>query len=74
MMSILFPHLCEDVEFLVPLEEDTDVEMRDFSAILSTASASAGAGTSASSYPTSPPSRSNRHFHENAVAGPSRLG
>jgi len=72
MMSILFPHLCEDVEFLVPLEEDNDVEMRDFSAIPSTASASAGTG--ASSYATSPPSRSNRHIHENAVAGPSRLG
>jgi hypothetical protein len=71
-MSILFPHLCEDVEFLVPLEEDNDVEMGDFSA--DPLATSTSAGTSASSYVTSPPSRSNRHIHENAVAGPSRLG
>jgi hypothetical protein len=65
MMSILFPHLCEDVEFLLPPEED--VEMRD----LSTVMVPAGAG--ASSYATSP-SRNSRRVHENAVAGPSRLG
>jgi hypothetical protein len=67
-MSILFPHLCEDVEFLLPPEEDEDVEMRDPSA---TVMVPAGAG--ASSYATSP-SRSSRRVHENAVAGPSRLG
>jgi hypothetical protein len=71
-MSILFPHLCEDVEFLVPLEEDNDIEMREFLAVPATASASVGSGVS--SYATSPPSRSNRRIHENAVAGPSRLG
>jgi hypothetical protein len=72
MMSILFPHLCEDVEFLVPPEEDSDVEMRDFLDVPTAASASVG--VSASSYATSPPSRSNRRVFENAVAGPSRLG
>jgi hypothetical protein len=72
MMSILFPHLCEDVEFLVPPEEDNDVEMREFLDVPTSASASEGA--SASSYATSPPSRSNRRVYENAVAGPSRLG
>jgi hypothetical protein len=65
MMSILFPHLCDDVEFLLPPEED--VEMGD----LSTVMVPAGAG--ASSYATSP-SRNSRRVHENAVAGPSRLG
>ncbi len=64
-MSILFPHLCEDVEFLLPSDED--VEMRDHSTV--TVPASAGP----SSYATSP-SRSSRRVHENAVAGPSRLG
>jgi E3 ubiquitin-protein ligase SHPRH len=59
MMSILFPHLCEDVEFLLPPE---DVEMRDRSIVPASASASAS------------PSRSSRRVHENAVAGPSRLG
>ena len=66
MMSILFPHLCEDVEFLVPSEDEDDVEMRNF---LGTP-----VGASASSYAPSPPSRNNRRIHENAVAGPSRLG
>jgi hypothetical protein len=68
-MSILFPHLCEDVEFLLPPEEDEDVEMRDPSATVMMVPAGAGA----SSYATSP-SRSSRRVHENAVAGPSRLG
>jgi E3 ubiquitin-protein ligase SHPRH len=62
MMSILFPHLYEDVEFLLPPE---DVEMRDRSIV--------PAAPSASSYVASP-SRSSRRVHENAVAGPSRLG
>lgn len=60
MMSILFPHLYEDVEFLLPPEED--MEMRD------------PAGPGASSYATSPSRSSSRRVHENAVAGPSRLG
>ncbi|KAI0246671.1 SNF2 family N-terminal domain-containing protein [Lactifluus subvellereus] len=68
MMSILFPHLCEDVEFLVPPEDESDVEMRDFLAAPPTASASASASA------PSLPSRSNGRIHENAVAGPSRLG
>jgi E3 ubiquitin-protein ligase SHPRH len=62
MMSILFPHLCEDVEFLLPPE---DVEMRDHSIVPASASASSCAAS---------PSRSSRRVHENAVAGPSRLG
>jgi hypothetical protein len=66
MMSILFPHLCEDVEFLLPPEED--VEMGDLSTVMMVP-----AGVGASSYATSP-SRSSRRVHENAVAGPSRLG
>jgi hypothetical protein len=66
MMSILFPHLCEDVEFLLPPEED--VEMRDLSTVMMVPT-----GVGASSYATSP-SRSSRRVHENAVAGPSRLG
>lgn len=65
MMSILFPHLCEDVEFLLPPEED--VEMRDHSTVM------VPAGAGASSYATSP-SRGSRRVYENAVAGPSRLG
>jgi hypothetical protein len=73
MMSILFPHLCEDVEFLVPPEEENDVEMRDFLDVPTSASARVG-DASASSYATSLPSRSNRRVYENAVAGPSRLG
>jgi hypothetical protein len=56
----------------VPPEEDNDVEMREFLDVPTSASASEGA--SASSYATSPPSRSNRRVYENAVAGPSRLG
>ena len=80
MMSILFPHLCEDVEFLLP--SDPDVEMRDdddnidFSGVPA-AGGSASGVASASSYAASP-SRSNATAHrpvqENAVAGPSRLG
>jgi hypothetical protein len=65
MMSILFPHLCEDVEYLLPPEED--VEMRGHSTVM------VPAGPGASSYATSP-SRSSRRVYENAVAGPSRLG
>jgi len=61
MMSILFPHLCEDVEFLLPPE--VEVEMRD---------ASAGGGASASAFPSR--TTGIRRVHENAVAGPSRLG
>lgn len=67
MMSILFPHLCEDVEFMLPPEEDVDVEMRGHSTMM------VPAGVGASSYATFP-SRSSRRVHENAVAGPSRLG
>jgi hypothetical protein len=67
MMSILFPHLCEDVEFLVPSEDEDDVEMSDFLG-------APPVGASASSYAPSPTSRNNRSIHENAVAGPSRLG
>jgi hypothetical protein len=67
-MSILFPHLCEDVEFLLPPGEDVEMEMRDHSTTVMVP-----AGASASSYATSP-SRSSRRVHENAVAGPSRLG
>ena len=75
MMSILFPHLCEDVEFLIPPEADVDMDTMegDFSGVPTGGSANAGAG--ASSFATSP-SRSTaagRPVHENAVAGPSRL-
>ena len=69
MMSILFPHLYEDVEFLLPPEEDVEMEMRDHSTVM----VPAGAGAGASSHATSP-SRNSRRVHENAVAGPSRLG
>ena len=67
MMSILFPHLCEDVEFLLPPEEDVEMEMRDHLTVM------VPAGAGASSYAASP-SRNSRRVHENAVAGPSRLG
>lgn len=67
MMSILFPHLCEDVEFLHPPEEDVEMEMREHLTVM------VPAGAGASSYATSP-SRSSRRVDENAVAGPSRLG
>ena len=80
MMSILFPHLCEDVEFLLP--PDLDVEMRDddndninFSGVPIT-SGSASGGASASSYAATPSRGSTtarRPVQENAVAGPSRL-
>ena len=80
MMSILFPHLCEDVEFLLP--SDPDVEMRDdddnidFSGVPAAGGSTSGVA-SASSYAASP-SRGNTTAHrpvqENAVAGPSRLG
>jgi hypothetical protein len=80
MMSILFPHLCEDVEFLLP--PGPDVEMRDsddninFSGV-PTAGGGASGGASASSYAASPSRGSTaarRPVQENAVAGPSRLG
>ena len=81
MMSILFPHLCEDVEFLLP--PDPDVEMTDddnniidFSGVPAT-NGSASGGASASSYAASPSRGSTtarRPVQENAVAGPSRLG
>jgi hypothetical protein len=67
MMSILFPHLCEDVEFLLPADEDVEMEMRDHSTVM------VPAGAGASSYAASP-SRNGRRVHQNAVAGPSRLG
>ncbi|KAI9435845.1 SNF2 family N-terminal domain-containing protein [Lactarius indigo] len=65
MMSILFPHLSEDVEFLLPPE---DVDMRDPLAAPSNA-----ANANASSFAAASLSRSSR-APENAVAGPSRLG
>ncbi|KAH9001925.1 SNF2 family N-terminal domain-containing protein [Lactarius hatsudake] len=65
MMSILFPHLSEDVEFLLPPE---DVDMRDPSAAPSNC-----AGANAWSFAAASLSRSSR-VPENAVAGPSRLG
>jgi hypothetical protein len=80
MMSILFPHLCEDVEFLLP--PDPDVEMRDgddninFSGVPAAGGGASG-GASASSYAASPSrgsSTARRPVQENAVAGPSRLG
>ncbi|KAI9509909.1 SNF2 family N-terminal domain-containing protein [Russula earlei] len=63
MMSILFPHLCEDVEFLLPPEE---VGMREVPA--------ADASNDAPSFATSPSRSSSRRVYETAVAGPSRLG
>jgi hypothetical protein len=78
MMSILFPHLCEDVEFLLP--PDADVEMGDFSGVSTGegGNASTNASGSASSYAASPSraDTTNRpvRIQENAVAGPSRLG
>ena len=65
-MSILFPHLSEDVEFLLPPEEDVD--MGDPLATLYDADA-----TGASSFAATSLSHSS-HAPENAVAGPSRLG
>ncbi|KAH9068111.1 SNF2 family N-terminal domain-containing protein [Lactarius deliciosus] len=65
MMSILFPHLSEDVEFLLPPE---DVDMRD-----PLAAPSNPAGANAWSFAAASLSRSSR-VPENAVAGPSRLG
>jgi len=80
MMSILFPHLCEDVEFLLP--PDPDVEMGDndddnidFSGVPA-AGGSASGVASASSHAASPSRGSTtarRPVQENAVAGPSRL-
>jgi len=66
MMSILFPHLSEDVEFLLPPE---DVDMGDPLA----APSSAGA-TGASSFAAAASLSYSSRVHENAVAGPSRLG
>ena len=66
MMSILFPHLSEDVEFLLPPEEDVD--MGD-----PLAAPSSVGTTGASSFAAAFLSRSSR-VHENAAAGPSRLG
>jgi hypothetical protein len=66
MMSILFPHLSEDVEFLLPPGQDVDME--DPLATLYDAEA-----TGASSFGAASLSRSSR-APENAVAGPSRLG
>ncbi len=67
-MSILFPHLCEDVEFLLPPDEDVQM-MRDHSTAVTVP-----AGASASSYATTPSRSGSRRVHENAVAGPPRLG
>jgi len=65
MLSILFPHLTEDVEFLLQAEDvPVPAGMRD-SLVVPTGGASA---------PSSSPSRNGRRVHENAVAGPSRLG
>ena len=64
MMSILFPHLSEDVEFLLPPE---DADMGDPLA------GPSSAGASTSSFAVASLSRSSR-VPENAVAGPSRLG
>ncbi|KAL0952896.1 hypothetical protein HGRIS_007114 [Hohenbuehelia grisea] len=58
MLAILFPHMYEDPEYLIPEEED--VEMQD--AIIRSQPEAAVA---------MPPRRSARHV--NAVAGPSRL-
>ncbi|KAI0321149.1 SNF2 family N-terminal domain-containing protein [Amylostereum chailletii] len=59
MMSILFPHLVEDVEYLLPPSEageDEDALMRDVDD------------------PQPGPSRIHAPAYVNAVAGPSRLG
>ena len=66
MMSILFPHLGEDVEFLLPPE---DVDMEDLLA----GPSGAGASASTSRFAAMSLSRSSR-VPENVVAGPSRLG
>ncbi|KAH9986179.1 hypothetical protein BJV74DRAFT_878530 [Russula compacta] len=58
MMSILFPHLCEDMEFLLP-PEDVDVETTGDESLV---------------VPAGVTHNSSRRVHENAVAGPSRLG
>jgi hypothetical protein len=68
MMSILFPHLYEDVEFLLPPE---DVEMSDS---LLAGSQDVDAGGASSTFATSTSRSNRRRVHENAVAGPSRLG
>ena len=84
MMSILFPHLYEDVEFLIPPEADVDTMdtmVGDFSGVPTRGSANASAGhgagasASASSYAASPlrSAAAGRPGHENAVAGPSRV-
>lgn len=67
MMSILFPHLSEDVEFLLPHTEDVD--MGDPLAAPSNAGA-----TGASSFAAAASLSHSSRVHENAVAGPSRLG
>lgn len=66
MMSILFPHLSEDVEFLLPME---DVDMGD-----SLAAPSGAEATGASSFAAAASISRSSRVHENAVAGPSRLG
>jgi hypothetical protein len=82
MMSILFPHLYEDVEFLIPPEADVDAMdtlVGVFSGVptrgSANAGADAGASASAPSYATSPlrSAAGGRPGHENAVAGPSRV-
>ena len=56
MLAILFPHLFEEVEYLIPKEElSGDIEMADATAAQS---------------PTAP--RHNARALTNAVAGPSR--
>ncbi|KAN0136549.1 hypothetical protein V8E53_005596 [Lactarius tabidus] len=67
MMSILFPHLGEDVEFLLPAEEDVD--MGD-----PVAAASSAGATGTSSFAAAASLFRSSRIHENAVAGPSRLG
>ncbi|KAH9964865.1 SNF2 family N-terminal domain-containing protein [Russula dissimulans] len=65
MLSILFPHLTEDVEYLLPAEDVSVPAGMSDSLVVPAAGASA---------PLSSRSRSGRRVDENAVAGPSRLG
>lgn len=62
MLAVLFPHMYEDVEYLIPQEElgeSEDVEMAD------------GTVSSSSGVPSN--SRRPANVQGNAVAGPSRL-
>jgi len=61
MLSILFPHMYEDIEYLLP-SEDSDSVIADISSVMNVGESSQGAWTP-----------NGRGHNINAVAGPSRL-